>query len=111
MIQKKFREYIALLDEDFPEVSVDQELNISLEQGGERKKYGYFSKGYQNLMEVCLRLALIDAMYGEEKPALILDDPFVNLDDDKLVRAKKLLSRLGQERQIIYFTCHTSRKL
>lgn len=111
VIQKKFREYIALLDADFPEVSVDQELNISLEQGGERKKYGYFSKGYQNLMEVCLRLALIDAMYGEEKPALILDDPFVNLDDDKLVRAKKLLSRLGQERQIIYFTCHTSRKL
>ena len=40
---------------------------------------------------------------------MILDDPFVNLDDDKLEQGKKMLSRLSGEYQTIYFTCHESR--
>ena len=56
-----------------------------------------------------MRLALVEAMYQEEKPFLILDDPFVNLDDDKLEQGKKMLSRLSGEYQTIYFTCHESR--
>ena len=49
-------------------------------------------------------------MYPEEKPFLVLDDPFVNLDDDKLARGKALLIALEKEYQAIYFTCHESRE-
>lgn len=33
---------------------------------------------------ICLWMAFIDAMYPGEKKFLIMDDPFVNLDDKKL---------------------------
>ena len=53
-----------------------------------------------------MRFALVDAMYPGEKPFLILDDPFVNLDDEKLARGRRLLAVLSQDYQVIYFTCH-----
>ena len=59
---------------------------------------------------MCMRFALVDAMYPTEKPFLILDDPFVNLDDEKLSHGKQLLIALEKEYQAIYFTCHESRE-
>ena len=49
-------------------------------------------------------------IYPGEKPFLILDDPFVNLDDEKLARGRRLLAVLSQDYQVIYFTCHGSRE-
>ena len=57
----------------------------------------------------CMRLALVDAMYPDEKPFLVLDDPFVNLDEEKVVHGNELLSKIAGEYQILYFTCHSSR--
>lgn len=48
--------------------------------------------------------------FGEEQPFLLLDDPFVYLDDENLKRALKALQKLGQQTQILYFTCHSDRK-
>lgn len=50
-----------------------------------------------------------DALFENEAPMLILDDPFVNLDDSRLKKALELLDLLANHRQIIYLTCHSSR--
>ena len=67
-------------------------------------------------MNFCVRLAMIDAMYtdgGRKKngylPPLLLDDPFVNLDEGHLAAAKELLSEIAERFQILYFVCHESR--
>ena len=52
---------------------------------------------------------MIDTMYRGEKPFLIMDDPFVNLDQDRLQAGLKLVKGLSADRQVIYFTCHPSR--
>jgi uncharacterized protein YhaN len=48
-------------------------------------------------------------MYTEEKPFIVLDDPFVNLDDAKLEKALAFLRNASKEYQILYFACHESR--
>ncbi len=48
-------------------------------------------------------------MYKDEKPFIILDDPFVNFDDEKLRGGISLLKEISREYQVIYFTCHESR--
>ena len=63
----------------------------------------------QFLLSEVVALALVDAMYQAEKPFLILDDPFVNLDDGHTKQALELLAELAQNRQILYLTCSTSR--
>ena len=40
------------------------------------------------------------------KPFLIMDDPFVNLDDNKQARGMEFLRRVSEDYQILYFTCH-----
>ena len=60
-------------------------------------------------MGLCARFALVDVLYRKEQPVILLDDPFTNLDEDKIDRALRLLTEIARERQIIYFTCHESR--
>ena len=54
-------------------------------------------------------LALADAMFQEDGSPIILDDPFVNLDDRNLDQALELLKDLAASHQILYLTCHTGR--
>lgn len=58
---------------------------------------------------VCTRLALADALFEGEKPFLVLDDPLVNLDDEKQKNAGALLRAAAEDYQILYFVCSRSR--
>ena len=58
---------------------------------------------------IALRMAFVDAMYQDEKPFVVFDDPYVNLDDEKLKAGLGLLEDLSKEHQIIYFTCNQLR--
>lgn len=84
---------------------IDANTNITIDELGLQRDTSLLSTGYQDLIGFCLRLALIDAMYEGEKPMLILDDPFVNLDMARLEGAKRLIDKLAQNYQMIYFTC------
>lgn len=88
---------------------IDANINLRVKQQGELREIHWLSAGYQDLIGVCMRLALVDAMYQEEKPFLILDDPFVNLDQEKVAAGNELLREVAEEYQVIYFTCHDSR--
>jgi len=50
------------------------------------------------------RLALVRLIYGETRPPLVLDDPFVNFDEPRLTQTLKILSKLSKEHQVIIFT-------
>ena len=110
-IQGGFVRYMnqMLPEEDSGAVFVSPELEVSLQRGGQARELGYFSAGYADLVRICMRLALIDALFQGEKPFLILDDPFVNLDDENLARALELLRRLSREEQVVYLVCSKSR--
>ena len=88
---------------------IDANISLKVREQGELRDTKWLSAGYQDLIGVCMRLALVDAMYEEEKPFLILDDPFVNLDYEKVACGNNLLLAVAEEYQVIYFTCHDSR--
>ena len=50
-------------------------------------------------------------LFEDEKPFIILDDPFINMDENNIGGALKLLDELQKEYQIIYLICHNSRSL
>ena len=88
----------------------DNTLKPSFVCEGEIKELDYFSEGFKDIACLCSRLALVDAIFENEKPVLIFDDPFVNLDDNKLKKAKQLIKNVSNEYQIIHLVCHTSRQ-
>lgn len=103
---EKYYGYLATKQEAY---QLDANLNLQMKQEGMYRDIRTLSSGCQDLIDICMRMALVDAMYQQEKPFLIFDDPFVNLDEETLENAKEFLSEVAREYQLIYFTCHDSR--
>ncbi|MEK5522264.1 ATP-binding protein [Heyndrickxia sp. FSL W8-0423] len=55
---------------------------------------------------VALRLALVEVLQDEYPFPLIIDDGFVNFDNERTKRIVQLLLSRSQTSQILYFTCH-----
>ena len=110
-IQGRFREYLAAMTQAEEKMLITGDLEIQLERQGQARELGYFSAGQVDAVMLCMRFALVDALFTEEKPFVILDDPFVNLDDVRTAQALELLQKLAQERQILYLVCNSSRAL
>ncbi|MEE0955472.1 MAG: hypothetical protein U0L49_06590 [Eubacterium sp.] len=88
---------------------LDADLKLTLIDRGSTRDTESLSQGWQDMAGLCMRLALIDAMYPDDPPCLILDDPFVNMDQDHIQSCLDLLTDLASRYQILYFTCHESR--
>ena len=88
---------------------MDANTAVTVDELGKQRSVDTLSSGCRDLTGICLRLALIDAMYQAEPPVLIMDDPFTNLDDGKIRAAKRFLEAIAARYQVIYFTCSQAR--
>lgn len=109
-LQSSLNKYIGMIAGAELAVNIDTDMKVSVSVSGAERETEFFSKGYRNLFEICKRFALTDILFTVEKPFIILDDPFYNLDDDKVSAALALIKRLSEEYQIIYLVCHESRR-
>lgn len=110
--------YVGEINEDFKNIlqkfditserfMIDSEWNVSEQTNVGNKNYEYSSQGYQDIISFCQRISLIYKIYKEEKPFIVLDDTFVNLDDKMLGCAKEIVTQLSKDYQIIYICCNT----
>ncbi len=97
--------YAVIADAPADGYRMDANANVTLEAYGLQRETESLSRGWQDITGLCLRLAFIDAMYPDEAPFLILDDPLTNFDDAHREAARRLLRMLSGRYQIIYFTC------
>ena len=84
---------------------------LTVTENGATHSIEYYSDGLKELVGFCTRLALIDALFTGVRPVVVLDDPFVNLDDSKTEIAKRLVRALSERTQVVYFTCKSERAL
>ena len=106
-LKEAFDQYYQWINEDENKhITIDVEKNIHYDDIHTIER---MSEGMKDLISICLRLSLIKVLFDEEKPVLIFDDPFVNLDDKKVQMGVKLLKKIADDYQVIYFTCHHSR--
>ena len=108
-IKDSFEKYHNMISASADKYELDANLNIKLIEKGSLHEIEYLSEGYKDLVGLCRRMAMVDAMYDMEKPFLIFDDPFVNLDESRLAGAMKFLDNIAKDYQVIYFSCHKSR--
>ena len=109
-VRSAFDRYIKEISGSKDRFLLGTDLSVSVSLPDGTRESGYLSTGANDMLDICMRLALADALYGEDKPPLILDDPFVNLDDEKLAASLQMLKRLSSQCQIVYLTCSSSRR-
>lgn len=108
-LQQSLNKFLSYVDQN-NNAQIDIDLNLTVQENDGNKVPDYYSKGYQNLFDICKRFALIEVLFTGEKPFIILDDPFTNLDDQKVENSLRLIRKLSDEYQILYFVCHDSRR-
>lgn len=62
------------------------------------------SQGARDQLYISLRLAIADLMAADLTLPIILDDPFVNCDQERLARCREALEAMGSGRQILLLT-------
>lgn len=109
-VEKLFNSYMQIwLNNEEIRGILDIDFNIQIQEGDKAHVAEGYSTGYCDMIDFCMRLALVDTLFENEQPFLILDDPFVNLDSDRLDKALELLGVLSTNKQIVYFVCHPIR--
>lgn len=111
-MEEAFQEYLSKIEQkEYKEYEINIRLNILHYEEGKLREYYTLSKGKKDLVGICLRMALMEAVYKNvDNPVIIMDDPFVNFDDERLQSAMSFLEEVGERYQVIYFVCHNSRK-
>ena len=104
-INKSFNKIIEKfnLKRDFV---IDTEWKVKENTNYGTKEFQYSSQGLQDIISFCQRMNLIEEVYKKEKPIIILDDIFVNLDEKKLKIAKEIVKEVAKTYQILYLCCN-----
>lgn len=111
-INKKVSQIIGTITNGkYNMIKVDDKLGLGIlnPESNEILKDRSLSGGTIDQLYFSLRCGLITSISKDNLP-LILDDCFIQYDDFRLKNVLELISKLGQERQIIIFTCHNREK-
>ena len=86
----------------------DLEASATESDGLLPRKALALSKGTVDQLYLAVRLAVCQLCLPQEDPApLLLDDALVTFDDSRMTLALNCLEELGQERQVLLFTCQS----
>ncbi len=111
-IKKEFLCYAEIIEKSLGErVVMTKDFELRFERNGIERSEKHWSSGQRSVCALCFRLALIKNMYREELPFLILDDPFALLDNRHMEKVQEVLKALSKDMQMVYFTCHESRRI
>ncbi len=111
-VKKEFVFYANIIEKALGErVTVTKDFELRFERNGVLRSEKHLSAGQRSVCALCFRLALVKNMYRDRLPFLVLDDPFTSLDEEHLSRVKEVLKALSNDTQMLYFTCHESRKM
>lgn len=89
-------------------ILLDREFHLSAETDRDptRRNVQLLSTGTADQLYLAVRLAICEMILPpEQNPPLILDDALLTFDDMRLGKTLDYLTRLGEKRQILLFTC------
>ena len=65
------------------------------------------STGTRDQLYLAVRLAYLEALFPDNRPPLLLDDPLVHCDPVRRAAVLRLLAAYAATGQVLLFTCHT----
>ena len=96
--------FSALTGARWTDLTLSRDFSALAGDGGQPRSALYLSAGTADQLYLAVRLALCRLTLPDAP--LILDDALCAFDDVRMARALDLLRDMGQERQILLFSCH-----
>jgi DNA repair exonuclease SbcCD ATPase subunit len=105
--ERMVRDIAAVTDGRYRRVRVDDktlDIEVFAPERDDWVPVAALSQGTLDIVYLAARLGLVRLVTGDRRPPLVLDDPFVTLDDERARRALELLRRVASDFQVIYLT-------
>ena len=90
-------------------MNAEAERDVMVWRAGEVEGLGVLemSRGTREQLYLAMRLGLIDEYETRSEPLpAIMDDVFVNFDDERDEHVIEILNSFSQQRQVLVLTCH-----
>ncbi|MDS0528191.1 AAA family ATPase [Clostridium sp. SHJSY1] len=98
-----------LTGEKYEEIKLGDNYEMMVRDENNLFGGNYLSNGALDQLYLSLRLALIELLFKDEESPIILDDAFVQYDNNRRKKALRLLSEKLKGQGLV-FTCHTLEK-
>lgn len=107
-VVEKANEYLAFMTRGKYRQIVFSEENglFVIDSEGLNTRARDLSRGTSELLYTALKLAFVYSFQKQKLCPIILDDAFVNFDNQRADRIIDLLNKISSEQQVIFFTCH-----
>ena len=67
--------------------------------------YGKLSDGTKETVSLAFRLAVLDHLFPDGGGVIVMDDPFNDMDSDRVAQSCLLLKECAKRHQVIFLTC------
>lgn len=105
-LAERFETYLAAISGGTltAELAERDRPDVRIFSADRRLGYELLSEGTKESAALAFRLAVLDRLFPEGG-VVVLDDPLVNMDDERTDRACALLREVAERHQVIFLTC------
>ena len=102
------KEYLRLLtDNRYNNIEISKKITVT-RFDGKKIEVQYLSRGTSEQLYFALKLAFVQQIQDEINLPILIDDSFVNFDDQRVDEIEKLLQAIAGSNQVLIFTAQTS---
>lgn len=101
---KAAKEYLALLTGGrYVDLDLGKKLTV-IRKDGKKRDVKYLSRGTAEQLYFALKLAFVEQIKDEINLPILIDDSFVNFDDNRIKYIEQLLKKISENNQVLIFT-------
>ena len=105
-IEDKFNSYLEIISKGkLSLVDMDDKLNVKLASDNHAMSYDILSDGAKDTVTLAFRLAMLEHIFPDGGGLAVFDDPFTDMDPNRVAEACKLIEKFAQNNQVIFVTC------
>ena len=105
-IEESFNDYlkqisqnsISIIDGSSPD-------DVKIKSSNNRLTIGTLSEGTKATIGIAFKLAVIEHLFPEGNGLAVFDDPFTDMDEDRMKVACQLINKFSENNQVIFVTC------
>ncbi|MBE5938868.1 MAG: hypothetical protein E7266_00585 [Lachnospiraceae bacterium] len=106
-IAERFTHYLDLITggkvvSEFPR---QDKLDMNIYSSNRLMDYGKLSEGTKETVSIAFRLAVLEHLFPNGDGVAVFDDPFNNMDAERMAAACKLVKEFAKRHQVIFLTC------
>ena len=79
--------------------------NMDIYSDNKLLDYGKLSEGTKETVSLAFRLAVLDHVFPEGGGVIVLDDPFTDMDAERVAQSCELVKECANRHQVIFLTC------